>query len=199
MLQHVRWPPHSNTSWFVLCHFINRLQLMVGSVANTCIQESIRPLTTANRPWICSSWRRGTEFIHLSFLNPLSFAWLILLTPIAATRWSRTCNQQRGAIQLPCHSPWCALLQGISNNEKSDNGCSARPAPAGFQMKTDFSKCCPSNPNQEMEDDYKKDHQENCPIFPDSIRYQLQPGNFPSLKLFPYIHILWLTAIAFSG
>ena len=92
------------------------------------------------------------------FLNPLSFALLILFTLSAATRWSRTCNQQWGAIPLPSHCLWCALLQGISTNEESDNDCPAKPAPVGLQTKTNFCNCCPPSSNQEEKDDHKKNY-----------------------------------------
>ena len=66
-------------------------------------------------------------------------------------------------------------------------------------MKTNFCKYCPPSSNQEEKDDCKTNHQENCSIFPESIRFQLQPGNPFFLKLLPYAYILWLTVILFSG
>ena len=73
MLQHVWQSPHSNTSRSVLHILINRLQHLVGNVENTCIQESSRPSTAANRSWICNPRGRGIEFTHSSFyvLHPL--------------------------------------------------------------------------------------------------------------------------------
>ena len=64
------------------------------------------------------------HFIPSKSSIPLS--WLILLTLLAATRWSRTYDQQRGAIPLSSNCPLCTLLQGITNNEESDNDHSAR-------------------------------------------------------------------------
>ena len=151
---------------------------MVGNVENTCIQESSRSSTAANRSWTCNPQGRGTEFIY--FIPPESsipFSWLILLTLLAATRWSRTHDQQRGAIPLSSNCPWCTLLQRIAINEKSDNDHSARLTSVGFQTKTSFCNCCPPSLNQEKEDDHKARYQETSTSFPESIRVQHQPGN----------------------
>ena len=45
---------------------------MVGNVENSCFQKSSRSSTAANWSWICSPRRRGTESVHLFFLNLLS-------------------------------------------------------------------------------------------------------------------------------
>ena len=42
---------------------------MVGNVENSCIQKSSRSLTADNWSWIYGPWRRGTESMHLFFLN----------------------------------------------------------------------------------------------------------------------------------
>ena len=156
MLQHVRWPPHSNTSRSVLWSFIDRFQHMVGNVENTCIQESSRFSTAANWSWICNPRGRGTESVHfIPSKSSVPFSWLILLTLLAATRRSRTYDQQWGAIPLSSNCPWCTLLQGITINEESDNDYSARLTSVGFQMKTSFCNCCPPSSNQKEEDDCK--------------------------------------------
>ena len=57
--------------------------------------------TTANRSWICNPRGRGTESMHfIPSKSSIPFSCLILLTLLAATRWSRTYDQQRGAIPL---------------------------------------------------------------------------------------------------
>ena len=152
MLQHVRWPPHSNTSWSILYFLINRLQHMVGNVENPCFQKSSRSSTAANWSWICNPWGRGTESVHLiPSKSSISFSWLILLTLLAATRWSRTHDQQRGAIPLSSNYPWCTLLQGITNNEESDNDCSARLTSVSFQAKTYFCKLLLNRPTPHLQ------------------------------------------------
>ena len=71
-----------------------------------------------------------------------------MLTLFTATRWSRTYDQQRGAIPFSSNCSWCPLLQGITINEKSDNDYSARLTLVGFQTKTSFCNCCPPSSNQ---------------------------------------------------
>ena len=73
----------------------------------------------------------------------IPFSWLILLSLLAATRWSRTYNQHWGAIPLSSSCSWCNLQQRITTNEESDNDCSARLISVGFQAKTNFCKRCP--------------------------------------------------------
>ena len=151
---------------------------MVGNVENPCFQKSSRSSTAANWSWICNPRGRGTESMHfIPSKSSIPFSWLILLTLLAATRWSGTYDQQWGAIPLSSNCPWCTLLQGITNNEESDNDCSARLTSVGFQTKTSFCNCCPPSLNQEKEDDHEVSHQETSTSFPESIRVQHQPGN----------------------
>ena len=117
---------------------------MVGNVENTCIQESSRSSTASNRSWIRNPRGRGTEFMHfIPSKSSIPFSWLILLSLLAATRWSRTYDQHWGAIPLSSNCSWCTLLQRITTNEESDNDCSARLTSVGFQAKTNFCKRCP--------------------------------------------------------
>ena len=151
---------------------------MVGNVENTCIQESSRSSTTANRYRICNPRGRGTEFMHFIPSKPsIPFSWLILLSLLAATRWFRTYDQHWGAIPLSSNYSWCTLLQRITTNEESDNVCLARLTSAGFQAKTNFCKRCPPSLDQEKEDDHEASDQETSTSFPKSIRVQHQPGN----------------------
>ena len=171
MLQHVRWPPHSNTSRPILHLLTNQLQHMVGNVENTCIQESSRSSTAANWSWIRNPQGRGTEFIHfIPSKSSIPFSWLILLTLLAATGWSRTYDQQRGAIPLSSNCSWCTLLQRITTNEESDNDCSARLTSVGFQTKTSLCSGCPPSLDQEKEDDHEASDQETSTSFFESIR-----------------------------
>ena len=82
--------------------------------------------------------------------SSIPFSWLILLTLLAATGWSRTYDQQRGTIPL---------------------------SSVGFQAKTNFYKRCPPSLDQEKEDDHETSHQETSTSFPEPIRVQHQPGN----------------------
>ena len=151
---------------------------MVGNVENPCFQKNFRPSTAANWSWICNPRGRGTESVHFilsKFSIPLLD--LILLTLSAATGWSRTRDQQRGAIPLSSNCPWCTLLQGIITIEESDNYHSARLTSVGFQTKTNSCKRCPPSLDQEKEDDYEASHQETSTSFPKSIRVKHQPGN----------------------
>ena len=119
---------------------------MVGNVENTCIQECSRSSTAANRSWICNPRGRGTEFMHfIPSKSSIPFSWLILLTLLAATGWSRTYDQQRGAIPLSSNYSWCTLLQRITTNKESDNDCSARLTSVGFQAKTNFCALPPES------------------------------------------------------
>ena len=196
MLHHVWWPPHPNTSRSVLHLFINRLWYLVEYMEYSCLQKSSRSSTAANRSWICNPRGRGTEFMHFipSKLS-IPFSWLILLSLLAATRWSRTYDQHWGAIPLSSNCSWCTLLQRVTTNEESDNDCSARLTSVGFQAKTNFCKCCPPSLDQEKEDDHETSDQETSTSFPKSIRVQHQPGNssFKNLLLY-FIHMYsgWL-------
>ena len=150
----------------------------MGNVENSCIQKSFRSSTAANRSWICNPWGRGTEFMHFipSKLS-IPFSWLILLSLLAATRWSKTYDQYWGAIPLSSNCSWCTLLQRVTTNEESDNVYSARLTSVGFQAKTNFYKRCPTSLDQEKEDDHEVSDQETSTNFSESIRVQHQPGN----------------------
>ena len=151
---------------------------MVGNVENPCFQKSSRSSTAANWSWICNPRGRGTESMHfIPSKSSIPFSWLILLTLLAATRWSRTYDQQRGAIPLSSNCSWCTFLQRITINEESDNDYLARLTSVGFQTKTSFCNCCPPSLGQEKEDDPKASHQETSTSFPKSIRVEHQPGN----------------------
>ena len=151
---------------------------MVGNVENTCIQEGSRSSTAENRSWIRNPRGRGTEFMHFIPSKPsIPFSWLILLSLLAATRWSRTYDQHWGAIPLSSNCSWCTLLQRVTTNEESDNDCSARLTSVGFQAKTNFCKRCPPSLDQEKEDDHEASDQETSTSFHKSIRVQHQPGN----------------------
>ena len=86
--------------------------------------------------------------------SSIPFSWLILLSLLAATRWSRTYDQHWGAISLSSNCSWCTLLQRITTNEESDNDYPARLTSVGFQTKTNFCKHCPPSLDQEKEDDH---------------------------------------------
>ena len=144
---------------------------MVGNVENTCIQESSRSSTAANWSWICNPRGRGTEFMHFIPSNlSIPFSWIILLSLLAATRWSRTYDHQWGAIPLSSNCLWCTFLQRITINEESDNDYSARLTSVGFQTKTNFCKRCPPSLDQEKEDDHEASDQETSTSFVESIR-----------------------------
>ena len=118
----------------------------------------------------------------------------------AATRWSKTYDQQRGAIPLSSNCPWCTLLQGITNDEESDNDCSARLTSIGFQTKTSFCNCYPRVLTKKRKMITRRVIKKPAPASPSPSESNTnQVTHLSETSFLSHTYVLWLTVILFPG